>query len=598
KKIFFLLIVSTGLSAQPCSIERYRDLIREKDLHVKKGQFDQAMNKLKSARVCQPDSAVVIDKYEREVFRIVNDQRELAIRNKRRADAKAAEAEARAAINSGRTSIDNLNRTYLLASFALQIDGKDPAALGLLLQTYYAHSFGLGDSLVEPPFYRDIFRIDAPQLMQWADAAPGAERLLCANKKTIWVLTTLGEILFQLPIQKLGVSDLLQLRITPDGNNLLAVHRSAGHIVILLWDLKEDKGRTMTLFSDLNADGQHNGVHGLAVNDAGTRAAIASQDTVKVIDLSAWNLVRAGGFTGNGPTVVIEGGASGPLVNIRFLPDKKNNLLVTLIEKVVGWNWQADKKPVDLFKYSSNNSPSLMDACLTQDGRYLIMLEQAGGAYREFNGQYSSFGMLLISENNGRNEVLFRQPESMAGGFRNVCLLDSVILAVGSNTDVISLYRLRKRGEQVSLDLLTQLAGHSEDVTLVVNGSSRQPGLYSFSPDNTVKYWPFQAKPGASRTFEPGRFIDMSSWEMREFSADYTSDVCEYYSMGPHPEIWAQVAGKRYQIPMVIDNSAKTTFARYCLVLKKVDRKLETMCLLLTLKTVIKCPGEPEFTEA
>jgi dipeptidyl aminopeptidase/acylaminoacyl peptidase len=99
-----LALLSWGLPAQDCPPARYQRMMREANTAVQNGQYDLAINKLQSAKTCQPDSEAVVNLRVLEVFKEVNRQRELAIKNEREAkkqtkiaqtEREKAEAEAR-----------------------------------------------------------------------------------------------------------------------------------------------------------------------------------------------------------------------------------------------------------------------------------------------------------------------------------------------------------------------------------------------------------------------------------------------------------------------------------------------------------------------
>ncbi|MBP6827264.1 MAG: WG repeat-containing protein, partial [Saprospiraceae bacterium] len=116
KQIFLFFLSLPALSnAQHCDIQRYRALIHQADVAVEKGQYDLAVNKLQSAKTCQPDSETVVNVRIVEVFREVNRQRELAIRNEKEAKRQqliAAEnaAEARRQRDTATANLNKANR--------------------------------------------------------------------------------------------------------------------------------------------------------------------------------------------------------------------------------------------------------------------------------------------------------------------------------------------------------------------------------------------------------------------------------------------------------------------------------------------------------
>ncbi len=83
--LLFSLFLPLLAPAQDCSPARYRLMMRQVDTAVLRGQYDLAINKLQSAKTCQPDSEAVVNRRVLEVFKEVNRQRELSIKNEREA---------------------------------------------------------------------------------------------------------------------------------------------------------------------------------------------------------------------------------------------------------------------------------------------------------------------------------------------------------------------------------------------------------------------------------------------------------------------------------------------------------------------------------
>lgn len=78
--LFFLTILfPVSVLAQDCPPERYRMLMLEADRATEKGQYDLAVNKLQSAKTCQPDSEAVVNTRVIAVFLEVNRQRIIAL---------------------------------------------------------------------------------------------------------------------------------------------------------------------------------------------------------------------------------------------------------------------------------------------------------------------------------------------------------------------------------------------------------------------------------------------------------------------------------------------------------------------------------------
>ncbi|MBK6997430.1 MAG: hypothetical protein IPH31_21915 [Lewinellaceae bacterium] len=79
--VLSLLFALPFVAQAQCSIEEYQILLKEAKTAQQKGQYDLAINKLFSARVCRPEKEEDIKKKILEVFEEVNRQREMAIKS-------------------------------------------------------------------------------------------------------------------------------------------------------------------------------------------------------------------------------------------------------------------------------------------------------------------------------------------------------------------------------------------------------------------------------------------------------------------------------------------------------------------------------------
>jgi len=113
---FFTAIVLFPLciTAQDCDVPHYRVLMREADKAALEGTYDLAINKLQSAKVCQPDSEAVVNRRVVEVFREVNKQRKEAVLQRSLAENRAKEIQRQKDVS------DKSARSNRLAALALQ----------------------------------------------------------------------------------------------------------------------------------------------------------------------------------------------------------------------------------------------------------------------------------------------------------------------------------------------------------------------------------------------------------------------------------------------------------------------------------------------
>ncbi len=76
-----LLLSALAPAQQDCSIAQYQKLLTEADQATARGQYDLAINKLQSAKICRADKEVEVSRKIIVVFDKVNGERQAAIRN-------------------------------------------------------------------------------------------------------------------------------------------------------------------------------------------------------------------------------------------------------------------------------------------------------------------------------------------------------------------------------------------------------------------------------------------------------------------------------------------------------------------------------------
>lgn len=149
-----VLFFSLVCHAQDCPPARYRQLMGEADRAAREGKYDLAINKLQSAKTCQPDSEAVVNRRVVEVFREVNAERTKAIRNEQEAmrqteiarlEKEKAEAEARRIFANdlafkSQIALKDGDRTvaYHLAEMAQQyVDSDNPNVTKAFVEALY-----------------------------------------------------------------------------------------------------------------------------------------------------------------------------------------------------------------------------------------------------------------------------------------------------------------------------------------------------------------------------------------------------------------------------------------------------------------------------
>ncbi|NUO00553.1 MAG: WD40 repeat domain-containing protein [Saprospiraceae bacterium] len=180
--LFALLLFPYIAVAQDCTPTRYGQLMREADEATfgKKPDYQLAVNKLLSAKTCQPDSEAVVNLQLVKVFEEVNRQRELAVRNEREATQQrlVAEKSARSSYNSA------------LALRTLKTD----ATLALRIADYNYRHHPL-DPVAKSTFYDIITNEDYGFYAQRYKACHGQiENILCSPDMGLTLISTKAQV--------------------------------------------------------------------------------------------------------------------------------------------------------------------------------------------------------------------------------------------------------------------------------------------------------------------------------------------------------------------------------------------------------------------
>ncbi len=121
--LFLLFFLPAPARAQDCPPTRYEALLREAKQAADKGQYDLAINKLQSAKTCQPQNEAEVNSRILKVFESVNNERKEAQRQRLIAENRAIE------IQRQKEASDKSARANRLAAMALQ-KGKTDYTMG------------------------------------------------------------------------------------------------------------------------------------------------------------------------------------------------------------------------------------------------------------------------------------------------------------------------------------------------------------------------------------------------------------------------------------------------------------------------------------
>ena len=126
--------------AQDCTPAQYQKMLKEADQAVKRGEYDLAINKLQSAKVCQPGKEGEVSEKILKVFEKVNGERQQAIRQRERAEAEARRIYANDMAFKSQTALRDGDRTtaFRLAEMAHRyVDEDNPNVTRALVDALY-----------------------------------------------------------------------------------------------------------------------------------------------------------------------------------------------------------------------------------------------------------------------------------------------------------------------------------------------------------------------------------------------------------------------------------------------------------------------------
>ncbi len=217
-------------------------MMRQVDTAVLRGQYDLAINKLQSAKTCQPDSEAVVNKRVLEVFKAVNGERTKALRNEKEAkrQEQIAKAEARRiyandlAFKSNAALREGLRTTaFRLAEFAQRYVDPDNANIVQALSNalYY------NDNLANAPLPRISSLEGHTGFVLCLAFSPDGKRLASGsfdNTAIIWDLER-GKVERILNGHKIFVNSVA---FSPDGKYLAT---GSSDQTAIIWELASGK---------------------------------------------------------------------------------------------------------------------------------------------------------------------------------------------------------------------------------------------------------------------------------------------------------------------------------------------------------------------
>ncbi|MBL7809119.1 MAG: WD40 repeat domain-containing protein [Saprospiraceae bacterium] len=368
--LLVLLILPPIWSLAQCTNEQYHILLNEADKAVKRGEYDLAVNKLQSAKVCRPDKEAEVEKKIVAVFEKVNGERKEAVRQREKAEAEARRIYANDLAYKSQTVLRDGDRTtaFRLAELAHRyVDSNNSNVLQAMVNAFYCnedsnhlplpwtsningHSSQV-NSLAFAPGGKCLATgsndgtakiwdvqsgtvllnlIHTEKVMSVAFSPDGKHLATNTGKIKVWNLET-GVVIFNTAFPDEYDSWFTCVTFSPDGKSI-ATGASGDYVnKAQIWDLETGKTTLTLSVSD-------DGIDCLAFSPDGKRLATGSKGVFKS-NVVIWDLE-----TGNS-TLNLKGGME-DITSLAFSPDGKFLATGAGINSTNGtllWNLQSGK---------------------------------------------------------------------------------------------------------------------------------------------------------------------------------------------------------------------------------------------------------------
>jgi hypothetical protein len=264
-----LLLLPFFVRAQDCDLPRYRQLMREADqlAYGKKPDYQLSVNKLLSAKTCQPDSESVVNRVLVKVFEEVNRQREMAVQNEREAkrQQQLAKTNAEKALVQQRIAEKKTRAAKNVALYGRARETDQTLAFRVAQYNLWQHPEDVSSALnfqrsindTTVAFYRSILN-DGDATPYTVEFSPDGQKAFTGTSEGVakyWDLKT------QQLIQVFAghQSDVYAVAVAPDGKSILT---GSGDSTARVWDvasaqtLQTFRGHLGAVFSvDFSLDG-------------------------------------------------------------------------------------------------------------------------------------------------------------------------------------------------------------------------------------------------------------------------------------------------------------------------------------------------------
>jgi WD40 repeat protein len=488
-----------------CSEKDYNRLMAEAKRLAEKGLYDKAIDKLQSAKVCQPTREREVNEEVVRVFREVNRQRELAVENEQKFRSSAL-------INEAELVYENTNKSIALLEEAYRNDPSNDMVLGTLNKTLYNRSFNWNGKTFTAPIFADLYVSKEETQVHFAHSTDDGKIIAMAFAQKCVLLNSNAQPIIEIGQDVLGKGEINQIRVSNKGKYLAISVTQQGQYKVLIYEMGTRSLKWLDCKSIL---GKSSIVKAMEFSPNENELALACREKIAIWNVADSNLVGANKTSGF---------LNDTIYKLHFWPNGKNILLVTP-DTIKNWNIKNNSiSPVFANQSSYQKRIGYLDAIFVPGtNNYLVLLDLRGAKVTRFNGNHFSGHLSLVRLGDSQlGELIYKQDYEQQETYSSISFLPCGILAAASVDDNVYLFNcFTEHQSNATIQFLIRLVGHTHDVGYVCQ-SANGKGVFSFSLDNTVKYWNIFEHPLEKRVFKSLSPIKtVERWNISAFSPTY-----------------------------------------------------------------------------